>query len=297
MIIAFVTPIVIIFFLFFVYPTLRTIYMSFFSMNSLSQSASEWQFVGIDNYKNLFKNPLFVKSYANIIKIGVIGGIATFVIALFFAVTLSSKFKGRKVLRAIVYLPNIITPVALVTMWNQYIFNNEYGLFHQLFSFLGLEKLAAIPWTSAEWSFRSMMIAYCFGSVGYYMIIYLSAMEKIPEDYYDYAALEGASKFYIFRKITMPLLRDTTRTTVTFWTISSINFFLWSRVFNVNPLAPETMVPANLMFNMVFGSTGGTAEVKLNVGGGCAVGVLLCLSVMIFFALINFIGNKERYEY
>lgn len=298
MLLKFVLPVVAVFLLFFVYPTLRTIYMSFYKMGSLSMDASQWEFTGINNYTDLFKNPLFLQACGNVLKIAVLGGIAVFVVALFFAVTLSSKFKGSKVMRAVVYLPNIITPVAMVTMWNQYIFNSDYGLFHKLFSFLHLDKLANIPWTSAEWSFTSMMIAFCFGSVGYYMIIYLSAMEKIPADYYDYAALEGASKFYMFRRITMPLLRDTTRTTVTFWTMGAINFFLWSRVFNTDPLAPETMVPANLMFNMVFGgsTTGGTVT-KMNVGGGCAVGVLLCLSVVVAFGLINFLGNHEHYEY
>ena len=297
MIILFVTPVVIAFLIFFLYPTVRTVYMSFFKMTGLAQSMSEWSFAGLQNYLDLFKNPLFVKSYGNIFKIAVLGGIATFIVALFFAVTLSANFRGRKTLRAIVYLPNIITPVALVTMWNQYIFNNEYGLLHEIFSFLHLDFLADIPWTSTEWSFPSMMIAYCFGCVGYYMIIYLSAMEKIPDDYYDYASLEGAGKFYMFRRITMPLLRDTTRTAVTFWLISSINFFLWSRVFNVNPLEPETLAPANLMFSMAFGTTGGVATVPLNVGGACAVGVLLTITVVLAFALVNFLGGKERYEY
>lgn len=298
MLLKFVLPVVAVFLIFFVYPSLRTIYMSFYKMGSLAMDPAEWEFAGFSNYMDMFKNPLFVKSWVNVLKIAVIGGAAVFVIALFFAVTLSAKFKGSKVMRAIVYLPNIITPVAMVTMWNQYIYNNEYGLFHELFSFLHLDMLADIPWTSSEWAFRSMMIAFCFGSVGYYMIIYLSAMEKIPADYYDYAALEGASKFYMFRRITMPLLRDTTRTAVTFWMMGAINFFLWSRVFNVNPLAPETMVPANLMFNMVFGgSTSGGSVTKMNVGGGCAVGVFLCIAVVVVFSIINFMGNKDRYEY
>lgn len=298
MLFQFVSPIVLIFLAFFIYPTIRTFYMSFFKMGSLSMARSEWEFVGLQNYADLFKNPLFIKSFGNVLKIGLIGGVAVFIIALFFAVTLSSHFKGSKLLRAIVYLPNIITPVALVTMWNQYIYNSDYGLLHKFFQVLHLDKLASIPWTSAEWSFPAMMIAFCFGSVGYYMIIFLSAMDRIPNDYYDYAALEGAGKFYTFWHITLPLLKDTTRTAVTFWAMGAINFFLWSRVFNINPLAPETMVPANLMYNMVFGGgVSGSTVSKMNVGGGCAVGVMLCLAIVIVFALINFLGNDEHYEY
>lgn len=299
MLLSFLSPIVIVYFVIFAYPTLRTFYMSFFKMQNLATARSEWTFVGLSNYMELFKNPLFMTSYLNIALIGIVGGVVVFVVALFFAVTIHSKFKGHKILRAIVYMPNIITPVALITMWRQYVFNIDYGLFHKFFAFFHLDALANIPWTSSEWAFRSMMVAFCFGSVGYYMIIYQSAMDKIPDDYYDYAALEGASKFYMFRRITMPLLVDTTRTAVTFWAIGAINFFLWSRLFNVNPLDPSTIVPANLMFGWVFGNSGGGSggSTPTNVGGGCAIGVVLTLSVVIVFALINNLGSKEHYEY
>ena len=295
----FLSPIVLVYFIFFAYPTVRTVYMSFFKMKNLAQPTSEWTFVGLQNYLDLFKNPLFLTSYKNIVMIGFLGGLAVFLIALFFAVSLTGMTKGKKLLRAIIYLPNIITPVALITMWRQYVFNIDYGLLHSFFKFFHLDALANIPWTSTEWAFRAMMVAFCFGSVGYYMIIYLSAMENIPSDYYDYAALEGAGQFYVFRKITMPLLRDTTRTALTFWAIGAINFFLWSRLFNVNALEPSTLVPANLMFSLVFGgsSSGSGGSAQINVGGGCAIGVVLTLSVVAVFAIINNLGGKDKYEY
>lgn len=273
--------------------------MSFYKMKNLAAPVDSWEFVGLQNYMDLFSSPMFRKSFVNIVKIGFVGGAAVFIIALFFAVVLSGKVRGKRGLRAIVYLPNLITPVALVTMWTQYIFNNEYGLFHNLFSFLHLDKLANIPWTSAEWSFTSMLIAFSFGSVGYYMVIYMSAMEKIPMDYYDYAGMEGAGRMQMFWKITMPLLRDTTKTAVTFWGIGAVNFFLWSRVFSANPIDPEVIVPANYMFTMVFG--GGTAgssnSSMLNVGGGCAIGVMLTCCVVIVFAVVNLLCGNEKYEY
>ena len=295
----FTAPVAIIYLIIFLYPTLRTYYMSFFKMKNLAAERSTWEFVGLNNYIELFSSPVFRKSFVNIVKIGFIGGLAVFVVALFFAVVLSGKVRGKKGLRALVYLPNLITPVALVTMWTQYIYNSEYGLLHNLFSFLGLDALANIPWTSAEWSFPSMLIAFCFGSVGYYMVIYMSAMEKIPEDFYDYASLEGAKKIQMFWKITMPLLKDTTRTAVTFWGIGAVNFFLWSRVFSVNPLDLEVIVPANYMFSLVFGgaTAGASTQNILNVGSGCAIGVLLTICIVIIFGIVNLICGKERYEY
>lgn len=295
----FVLPIVVVYLLIFLYPTVRTVYMSFFKLKNLAAPMDSWEFVGLENYIGLFKNGLILQGFSNVIKIAFLGGFGTFLIALFFAVVLSGKVRGKKVLRAIVYLPNLITPVAMVTMWTQYIYNNEYGLLHSVFNALGLKQLAAIPWTSAEWAFRSMLIAFCFGSVGYYMVIYMSAMEKIPQDLYDYAGMEGAGKLHMFWRITMPLLKDTTKTAITFWGIGAINFFLWSRVFSTNPVEPSTIVPANYMFAMVFGgsSSGSSNASMLNVGGGCAVGVLLTLCVIAVFAVVSFLLGNEKYEY
>lgn len=295
----FVLPIALVYLMIFLYPTIRTVYMSFFKLKNLAAPVSTWEFVGIENYTSLLKNPLVLQAFGNIVKIGFLGGVGTFLVALFFAVVLSGKVRGKKGMRAIVYLPNLITPVAMVTMWTQYIYNNEYGLLHSLFNALGLKQLAAIPWTSAEWAFRAMLIAFCFGSVGYYMVIYMSAMEKIPQDLYDYAGMEGAGKMHMFWRITMPLLKDTTKTAVTFWCIGAINFFLWSRVFSVNPMEPSTIVPANYMFAMVFGGSaaGSSNTSMLNVGGGCAVGVLLTLCVICVFAIVNLLLGNEKYEY
>lgn len=298
MLIYFLLPIVIIYFGFFLYPTIRTFIMSMFYVPNLSSLASDWEFVGLENYISLSKNPLFVLSYLNIMKILFFGGIAVFIFALFFATVLTSMTKGKRFCRALIYLPNIITPIALVTMWTQYIFNNKYGLLASIFNFFGLTKLAEIPWNSNEMAFVSMLIAFSFGSVGYYMVIFMSAMEKIPDDFYSYAGLEGANKFQMFFKVTLPLLKDTSKTAVIFWSMGAINFFLWSRVFNVNSTDPSTIVPANYMFNLVFG--GGTGQIavgSLQVGPGTAIGVILCISATIVFVVANLLFGKEKYEY
>lgn len=297
MLFLFLTPIIIIYLVFFLYPTLRTLFMSFFTVPNLSSSSNTWTFIGIDNYITLTKNPLFISAYGNIMKILFFGGIGVFIISLFFATTLLNITKGKKFARAMIYLPNIITPVALVTMWTQYIYNNKFGLLHNVFSFLGLDSLAEIPWTSSEMGFVSMLVAYSFGSVGYYMVIYMSAMEKIPRDFYDYAGLEGANKFKMFFKITLPLLKDTTKTAVIFWSMGSINFFLWSKVFG-NSLDPSTIVPATHMFSLVFGSASGQVSTgSLQVGPGTAIGVILFISATLVFVICNMIFNSEKYEY
>ncbi|MBP1754709.1 MAG: sugar transporter permease [Firmicutes bacterium] len=297
MIIAFVLPVVIVYLIFYLYPTVRTVYMSFFKTGALSSAASKWNFVGFDNYIELIKKSIYLTSFLNVFKILVIGGIAVFTIALFFAVIMQDKFRGRNFLKSIIYLPNIITPIALVVMWTQYIFSSNFGLLKKIFTALNLKGLAGIPWTNPEYSFWAMLIAFCFGSVGYYMIIYMAAMEQIPKDYYECASLEGANKLKQFWKITLPLLKETTKTCLIFWAGSAINFFTWSRVFNANPLNVGTIVPASYMYTLAFGSAHAVGSGSLEVGQATAIGVMLTLCILIVYAVVYKIFGKEKYEY
>ncbi len=297
MIIAFVLPAIIVYLIFFLYPTIRTIYMSFFKTGALSSAASTWDFVGFDNYVELLNKSIYITSFYNVLKILIIGGSAVFAIALFFAVIMQESFRGRNFLKSVIYLPNIITPIALVVMWTQYIFSSNFGLLKKIFIALGWERLASIPWTNPEHSFWAMLIAFCFGSVGYYMIIYMAAMEQIPKDYYECASLEGAGKITQFWKITLPLLKETTKTCLIFWAGSAINFFTWSRVFSTNTLNEGTIVPASYMYTLAFGSAHAVGSGSLEVGQATAIGVMLTLCILVIYAVVYKIFGKEKYEY
>ncbi len=297
MIIAFILPITVVYLIFYLYPTIRTVYMSFFTTTSLSSASSTWNYVGLNNYIELLKNPLFRQSYINIMKLLILGGIAVFTIALFFATVMQGKFRGKKFYRAVIYLPNIITPIALVVMWTQYIFSSQFGLLKKVFTLLGLDALAAIPWTAQSHSFWALLIAFCFGSVGYYMIIYMAAMEQIPNDYYECAALEGARKGHIFFRITLPLLKETTKTCLIFWSGGAINLFLWSRVFSANVMSPSTLSPASYMYSLAFGAGSAVGSGSLRVGPATAIGVMLTLSMLAVYAIVYFLFGKEKNEF
>jgi multiple sugar transport system permease protein len=181
------------------------------------------------------------------------------------------------------------------TMWMQYVFSSRYGLLKDFFNFLGLETLAAIQWTSPDMIFISLLIAYCFGMVGYYMLIFMAAMENIPGSFYEAATLAGANVFQKFTHITLPLLKDVFRTNIVLWTISSVAFFIWSQVFS--PLNPEpgTVTPMVYMYQMVFGNN--MVVTDRNVGAGAAVGVLLTVIVVVMFIITSKLLKSDNYEY
>lgn len=281
-IIAFAAPVTLSLLIMYLYPVVRTVLMSFFGIESVTGSMSDWTFNGVDNYIKIFSSPTFQRAMTNMFLIWVVGGIIVLAFALLFAVILTSGIRFKKFFRAAIYLPNIISAVALATMWIQYIYNQDYGLLNQLLRAIGLEGK---NWLGTDMKFWAMLFAFIFGAVGYYMLIFISGIERIPEDLYEAATIDGANKFQQFFSMTLPLLRSIFKTNITFWSVNCISFFLWSKMFS--PIASEasTMVPVVYLYDTVFGTTG---SVQRDAGAGAAVGVTLA----VFVAIIYFIMNK-----
>ena len=281
-IIAFAAPVTLSLLIMYLYPVVRTVLMSFFGIESVTGSMSDWTFNGVDNYIKIFSSPTFQRAMTNMFLIWVVGGIIVLAFALLFAVILTSGIRFKKFFRAAIYLPNIISAVALATMWIQYIYNQDYGLLNQLLRAIGLEGK---NWLGTDMKFWAMLFAFIFGAVGYYMLIFISVIERIPEDLYEAATIDGANKIQQFISMTLPLLRSIFKTNITFWSVNCISFFLWSKMFS--PVASEasTMVPVVYLYDTVFGTTG---SVQRDAGAGAAVGVTLA----VFVAIIYFIMNK-----
>lgn len=278
----------------FVYPLLRTIMMSFYQLPSLSSAVADWEYVGIKNYAGLFQSSVFLSSLKNIGKIWLIGGVLTIGIALMFAVILASGVKGKRFWRSAIYLPNTISAVALSTMWLQYVFQNKFGLLKQLFSAIGIESLAKINWTSPQYLFWAMLLSYVFGSVGYFMLILLSGIERIPSEIYESARLDGANAWTQMWKLTFPLIRDVFRTCITLWTVTSVNFFTWAKMFS-SKANVKTITPVYFLYDKVFGTA--NAGTVLDAGTGAAVGVLVAVLVLITYAVMNKLLKEEALEY
>lgn len=298
MYVIFLAPIVFAFGFAYLFPVLRTIQMSFFKVSDISAARNSWQFVGLYNYKDLFSRQLFTVSFKNMLLIFLVGGVLVFSISIFFAWVLHKGMRGGNLWRNIIYLPTVITPVAMITVWTQYVYNNRYGLLKTVFDALGMESVANIPWTSTKFAFWSMLIAYVFCSIGGNLLVYMAAMNKVPSDIYEAAYIDGATDGQAFFRITLPLIMDNIKTQVTFWVIGCIGFFLWSKVFSVVPSDPTTIAPSSYMYDQIFGTSISANAVagSTNVGLGAAIGVVLCVVTVIALAVINFVFPKEKYE-
>lgn len=288
MIIAFVTPALLFFVATFVYPIIRTIMMSFFKIDNITAAMSQWQFTGLDNYIKLINTPVFMTACTNLLKIWLYGGIIVMSLALLFAVILSSGIRGKKFFRAVIYLPNIVSAVALAIMWQQYVYSNQYGLLKPLADALGF------AWLDTDHKFMSLLIAYCFGMVGYHMLIFLSGIESIGDQYFEASTIDGAGKISQFRYITLPLLKGCFKTNITMWSISSVGFFLWSQLFSSVTTDTAVITPMVYLYMQTFGS--GNTVTERNAGLGAAIGILLAVFVVIVFWICNNLFKNDDLE-
>ena len=291
MIFLFILPTVLCLLLMYVYPVVRTVIMSFFKVESLTASTSTWSFYGLENYFKIMRNTGFLSSMKNMLVIWLVGGVITMILSMLMAVILTSGIRGAKFFKAAIYMPTIISAVALAPMWVQYIFNYDYGLLNQIVNLFGGEN---IRWLGTDLIFWAMMIAFIFGSVGYYMLIFISGIEGIPAELYEAATIDGASLVKRFTNITLPLLKGVIRTTITFWSINATTFFLWTKMFSPINTETATIVPVVYLYDTVFGGKG---VVERDAGAGAAVGVVLTLIIIAVYVITNLTLKDSDLEY
>ena len=295
MIILFLAPAAFCYLMVFLYPSIRTVIMSLFAVEGVTDPLSSWTFAGLGNYIKIFKTPIFRQAMKNISLIWLVGGCGTMLLSLLFAIALTSGMKCVKFFRSVIYLPNVVSAVAMGTMWINYVYNSDYGLLHNVLKFFGAEKLSTTLWTGPNLLFWSMLAAYCFGMVGYHMLIFMSGIEQIPHDYHEAAMIEGCNVFQRFYHVSLPFLRGCFRTNIVMWTVYTVGFFVWGQLFSPVNLSNSTVAPMNYMYELVFGASS-SANTARDSGAGAAIGVVMMLIVVIVFGITNFIVKNDDVE-
>ncbi len=295
MIVMFLTPAVLLFCIVFLYPIIRTLAMSFFHIESLTATMDDWTFVGITNYVNLINTSLFRTACWNLFRIWLFGGIIVMALSLLFAAILGSGVRFKKFFRAIIYLPNIVSAVALATMWLQYVYSPQFGLIKHFFEFFHMDSLAKIQWLDNEHKFVALLLAYCFGMVGYHMLIWLSGIERISPEYFEAATIDGANKLQQFRYITIPLLKGVFKTNITMWSVTASGFFVWSQLFSTVTADTQTIVPITYLYVKLFGA--GNTVTERDAGVGAAIGVMLAVCIVLIFTITNKVIKDDDLEF
>jgi len=205
---------------------------------------------GLDNYRHLAADPVFWVSLRNSLLFAVIGVPLNLMCSLFAALLLNREFIRFKALfRVGFFIPCITTMVAVAVIW-RWLYNPEFGLLNLALGWLGLSPQ---NWLSDQWlALPSLIIMAVWKGFGYNMIIFIAALQSIPEELYESADIDGASEPQQFWHITLPMLRETTVFVTIMTSIGFLQFFAEPYVMTGGGPLNQTMSVVLYMYNHGF---------------------------------------------
>ena len=165
------------------------------------------RFVGLKNYAELMGNPLFWKALLNTLYYTLVGGPLTVTLSLATALLVNAKSARWKGFYRTVYFAPIVTSVVAVAVVWKYLYHPKFGLFNRGLALLGI---APIDWLGdPKWAMPAIILLGVWKNFGYNMIIFVAALQGIPDELYEAARIDGASALQQFRHVTLPLLGPT----------------------------------------------------------------------------------------
>ena len=210
----FILPAIVGTFIFIIIPVLCSFGLSFMQWDLIGDIS----FVGLNNYIQLFNEPLFYKIFVNTVVFAVSTSILGVIIPMVLAVILNSKIRGSEFYKTAYFLP-FITPMIVIGVVWQWIFDPNIGILN---SFLNIH----INWLyDTHYALPALIIVSVWKLIGYNMVIFLSALSSINNNLFEAAKIDGASPIQIFFNVTVPMLSPTTFFVVIITAISSFQVF------------------------------------------------------------------------
>lgn len=206
--------------LFTVYPATKALSDSFHELSPLNPAMAEY--VGPDQYRAVLTDPTFRRSVTNTLLLSLITVPAQTFIALLLATALNTRIRARGFFRAVVFLPYITAPIAVGAVMAQ-IFGPRGGLTGLLHDVLGTPSTGW--YTQQPYAFILVAFIMVWTQIGFFTVIYLAGLQGIPADVYEAAEIDGAGRWAILFRITLPLLRATTSLVVVMGLIVSFQVF------------------------------------------------------------------------
>lgn len=215
---SFILPNFIGFFIFVMMPVLFSLILSFAEWDGFNPM----KFAGLNNFISIFRDRVFRGSIWKTFYFSFFTVICSMCASLGLAILLNQRLKGRGIFRCAIFFPYVASTVAVATVWN-FLFR-DIGPINQLLTALGISNPPG--WTaSSKWVIPALIIVNIWKNMGYFMIVYLAALQDIPESLYEAAMIDGANSIQRFFKITLPMLTPSTFFVVMMLTINSFKVF------------------------------------------------------------------------
>ena len=264
----FILPFILTFIIFFAYPMVSTVVMSFQKV-----SGGNSQFIGLRNYKTLW-NPIFIKSLKNSAFYTIVTCALMIPIPLVLAAMLNSKFMKKKTLfRSVMFIPALTSVVVAGTIFRLMFGELEGSFMNQVIGSFGLDPIVWLRRPTTVWIALFLLCLWRWTGVN--MMYFLSGLQQIPKELYESAEIDGANKIKVFRYITLPQIKPTTIYVLTISIFGGLAMFTESYIlFNGNK-------SPNNVGTTVVGYLYRMGWEQNNIGLASAIGLVLLFIVMV----------------
>jgi raffinose/stachyose/melibiose transport system permease protein len=266
----FVLPALALYGVFLVSPAFQSIGISFTDWNGISP---QYDVVGFDNYARVFQDPVARLAIRNNLIWSAVTIVVPVVLGLLLAVLLNGSSRIMPILRTVFYMPAVLPLVAVAAIWG-WLYDPTRGSINQILRVVGLDSLAQ-PWLGQDsTALAAVIVAGVWVRTGFPMLLYLAALQGIPQELYESARVDGANRWQQFWHITMPGLRGTNFIVLALSVIESFKVF--DLIFAMTNGGPgnSTQVLGTWMFANVFQ--------YYHAGYGTAIAVIITLAALVF---------------
>jgi multiple sugar transport system permease protein len=279
----FIGPFILGFIFWFLIPALIAAYLTFQKWNLISPP----QYVGLDNIKHLFNDPLLLQSLKATFVYTFLSVPLSLALSFFLATLINRNFRGISIFRTIYYLPSIVPAIANALLW-AWMFNTEFGLINVIVRALGGTK---VPWLqSTTWAIPAFIILSLWGAGGA-MIIFLAGLQGIPDIYYEAAEIDGAGRWAKLRYVTLPLMSPIIFFNLILGFINTFQVFTIAYLITGGTGGPEN---STLFLVLYIYRTGFRNQ---NMGYAAAVSwVLFFILTGLSFIVFKYLGSRVYYE-
>ncbi len=276
----FYIPAIILFLVFVIYPFIQGIRLSFTNWNGYSQTM---KYVGIKNYTRLFQDANVKTALVNTLIYGVMSTVIQNILGLGYALFLNTKFKGRSLVRTIIYMPVMIAPLIMGYIM-YFFFQYDGGAVNDILIALHKEPVDLLVHSGT--AIRIIVLVNSLQFVGVAMVIYLAGLQNVPGMYYEAAMIDGATFWERFRHITIPLLMPAISSSTILNLIGGLKLFDLVMALTSGGPGFSTHSLSTLVTNQYFSAQ--------SAGYASAIGIFTFLLIMVISNVVmGYFDKKE----
>ncbi|EEK78518.1 MULTISPECIES: carbohydrate ABC transporter permease [Bacillus cereus group] len=274
----FLIPVGIPLILFWIIPNFISLGISFTDWDFMT---NDFNFVGLENYFNLFTQDSFMQALLNTFYFGIGTVIPTIALGLGFALFFRKKFKGSALYQLMIFSPWVTPTIAVSIVWSL-LYEPQFGVINKVLNFFGIPGLDWLQ--SSQTAMLAVIIMTVWKLVGWTMIFYIGALEKVPDSLYEAASIDGANAWQKFRYVTLPMVSSTTFFLVVVNTISSVQAYDQIKILTQGGPSGSTRTLLYLFFQQGFE--------QFDMGSATAIAFIILIITILLSVINKIIGDK-----